>query len=63
MQLIIYLLRFGPILFGIGFLAPVIAAALSFYGIQPPLGLTPIAAGLVVGISLGCIAVWRRSWI
>ncbi len=63
MQLIGILFRFGPIFFGVGFLAPMIAATISHFGVQPPLGLTPIAAGLIIGVGLGGMAMWRRSWI
>jgi hypothetical protein len=63
MQLISTLFRFGPILFGLGFLAPLIAATFHHFDIQPPLGQTPIVAGLIVGVGLGGMAMWRRSWI
>jgi hypothetical protein len=63
MQLIGVLFRLGPLWFGLGFLAPVIAAALVALGIAPPLGLSPIAAGLIAGAVLGLIATLRRTWL
>jgi hypothetical protein len=63
MQLIAFLFRFGPLLFGIGFLAPVIAATLGAFGINSLFGLTPINIGLIVGGLMGTIASIRRSWL
>jgi tetrahydromethanopterin S-methyltransferase subunit C len=57
------LLRFGPVLFGIGFLAPVIAASLDAFSVPTPIDIQPILVGLVIGIILGSLAMWRRTWI
>ncbi|MFO1254856.1 MAG: hypothetical protein U1E37_04225 [Sphingomonadaceae bacterium] len=54
---------FGPILFGIGFLAPVIASALALANISPPFGLSPLHAGLGIGILLGIAARQRGTWL
>jgi hypothetical protein len=63
MQLIVLLFRFGPLLFGVGFMAPVIAAALNGFGINSLFGFTPIHVGLIVGGILGAVASVRKSWL
>lgn len=63
MQLIGFLFRFGPLWFGIGFLAPVLSALIQALHITPPLGLSPMSCGLIVGAVLGLIATFRRTWL
>lgn len=63
MQLIGFLFRFGPLWFGIGFLAPVLSAMILALHITPPLGLAPISSGLIIGAALGLIATFRRTWL
>ncbi|WP_219894482.1 hypothetical protein [Aquisediminimonas profunda] len=63
MRLIALAFNFGPILFGIGFLAPLIAAILGLAGLSAPLGLSPIKFGLVAGVILGAAARMRRTWL
>lgn len=53
----------GPVLFGIGFLAPLIAQSLQAASLPAPLGLTPIQFGLALGSSMGVIARLRGRWI
>lgn len=53
----------GPLLFGIGFLAPLIATLCDSFGISSPLGLAPIAFGLIVGSGLGLLAIIRKTWL
>lgn len=53
----------GPFWFGIGFIAPVIAAFLNAGNITAPLGLSPIVIGLLVGGITGLIATKRGSWL
>jgi len=53
----------GPLLFGIGFVAPVIAQTLDATAVASPYGLTSIQTGLVAGILLGSIAKLRGRWI
>jgi hypothetical protein len=57
------LVRMGPILFGVGFLAPLIAQSVDALGWQAPFGLPSIAFGLVVGTMLGLLARYRGSWV
>ena len=47
-----YLFAVGPLLFGVGFLAPLIAQSMSALGISAPLGLTPLAFGLAAESTL-----------
>lgn len=64
MQAVItFLMKLGPLLFGIGFIAPVLATFADDLGIVMPMGLTSLQAGLIVGSVTGAIATWRRSWL
>jgi hypothetical protein len=63
MRVAAILLRFGPIMFGIGFLAPLIAALIDTLILAMPEGVPSIAIGLVIGVALGSLAMRRRSWI
>lgn len=54
---------FGPVLFGVGFLAPLIAQSLDAAAVEPPFGLGSIQFGLAVGFSMGVVAKRRGSWI
>jgi uncharacterized membrane protein YdjX (TVP38/TMEM64 family) len=53
----------GPLLFGVGFVAPVIAQTLDATSVAPPLGLTTVQTGLVTGVLLGTVAKLRGRWI
>jgi hypothetical protein len=53
----------GPLLFGLGFIAPVIAALLERAGIYTVGGAPVIAVGLVIGAATGFWASRRRSWL
>lgn len=54
---------FGPLIFAFGFLTPLTAQIIERAGWTPPLGLTPLAAGLVVAAVLGGAAQIRGRWI
>ena len=54
---------YGPLLFGIGFLAPLIAQVLAALGVLAPLGMSPMVFGLVVGTALGLVAQLRGRWV
>ena len=57
------LFAIGPLLFGIGFMAPVIAALINATGLVLPFGLAPIYVGLAIGVVWGAIATKRGAWI
>jgi hypothetical protein len=63
MTLLRYLFAVGPLLFGIGFIAPLIAQSLEALALQAPMGLSPLALGLGIGASLGLIATLRGRWV
>lgn len=60
---LVILLRFGPLFFGIGFLAPVMAAAIARTQLAIPFGLAPLTLGLIVGAAAGGLASFRRRWL
>lgn len=55
--------RFGPIIFAFGFLAPLAAQIIHASGRAPPFGLSPLAAGLIIGGTLGIVAQIRGRWV
>lgn len=52
-----------PFLFGIGFIAPLIAQTMAYWDWQAPWGLSRIALGLLIGGSWGLYATIRGRWI
>jgi hypothetical protein len=57
------LLLWMPFLFGIGFIAPLTARLMNAWGIEAPLGLSPIAFGLIFGGLWGLYANIRGRWL
>jgi hypothetical protein len=57
------LFEWGPVLFGIGFLAPLVTQSMNAASMTAPLGLGNLAFGLAVGLSAGVVAKWRGRWI
>ena len=55
--------EWGAVLFGVGFLAPLIAQSMDRLEIAAPFGLSTIAFGLIVGPTAGLIAKRRGSWV
>ena len=53
----------GPVFFGLGFIAPLVAQSLDAAEIAAPFGLGTLQAGLVVGLGLGLVAKLRGSWL
>ena len=53
----------GPILFGVAFLAPLIAQSIEAASWPTPFGLAPIHFGLATGFTLGVIAALRGRWV
>lgn len=52
-----------PLLFGIGFIAPLIAQTMAYWDIAAPFGISRIAFGLIIGTPWGLYAVLRGRWI
>ena len=52
-----------PFLFGIGFIAPLIAALMPIAGVAPPLAMSPIGFGLLLGGAWGLYATIKGSWL
>jgi len=52
-----------PFLFGIGFIAPLIAQSMTYLHWQTPLQVSGIAFGLIIGGSWGLYATFRGRWI
>ncbi len=57
------LMKLLPLIFGIGFLAPVIASALVALGMTAPLGLSPLHFGFVIAGLWGLIATITGRWL
>lgn len=57
------LLHWMPFLFGIGFIAPLIAQVIMALHVQPPFGLSPILFGLLIGAPWGFQTVIRGRWV
>ncbi|HYD25726.1 MAG TPA: hypothetical protein VEB68_13120 [Croceibacterium sp.] len=52
-----------PLLFGIGFIAPLIAQTMAYWDIAAPYGMSRLAFGLAIGAPWGLYAVWRGRWL
>jgi len=52
-----------PFLFGIGFIAPLIAQTMAYWDIAAPWGLSRISFGLLIGAPWGLYAVIRGRWL
>lgn len=52
-----------PFLFGIGFIAPLIAQTMAYWDIAAPLGMSRIPFGLLIGAPWGLYAMLRGRWI
>ncbi len=63
MIVIRWLFAVAPLLFGIGFLAPLIAQTLEALSVSAPLGVPPPACGLLVGSLWGAFATLRGRWV
>jgi hypothetical protein len=53
----------GPLFFGLGFIAPLIATLVTRSGLEPSVGLSPIWLGVALGGAWGLYAKFRGSWI
>lgn len=54
--------HFGPLLFGLGFIAPLTAQILARLEVTLPLGLSPLIAGLIFGAVWGTYAQIKGRW-
>ena len=52
-----------PFLFGIGFIAPLIAQMLEYWQVEAPWGLGPVMFGLLIGAPWGLYATLRGRWL
>ena len=52
-----------PLIFGIGFIAPLIAQTMAYWDIEAPFGIGRLAFGLAIGASWGLYAVLRGRWL
>lgn len=52
-----------PLLFGIGFIAPLTAQLMAYWGIEGPLGMSRIGCGLLLGGAWGLYANIKGRWI
>lgn len=63
MTIIRSLFRIGPLLFGLAFLAPLIAQSMQRLSYTAPFDLSPLVFGLIVGGLLGLLATVRGRWV
>ncbi|MEM1087616.1 MAG: hypothetical protein AAGH90_07800 [Pseudomonadota bacterium] len=62
-QVIKTVFYFGPLLFAFGFIVPLVSQLVQLAGWTPPLGLSPLMFGLIVGGTYGLIGQIRGRWI
>ena len=63
LKLVGLILQYMPLIFGVGFLAPLIAQLIERAGWALPFGPTPLVLGLVIGGLWGAHAQFRGRWI
>ena len=57
------LLHWMPFIFGIGFIAPLIAQTMAYWDVAAPWGMSRIMFGLLIGAPWGLYAVLRGRWV
>ena len=57
------LAHFLPLLFGVGFIAPLTDQLIRALGLSLPLGVPPLVVGLLLGLAWGGYATVTRRWI
>ena len=55
--------RFMPLIFGIGFIAPLIAQTMAYWGWAAPFGMSRTMFGLAIGTPWGAYALIRGRWL
>ncbi len=63
MSVVKFLFFFGPLFFGLAFLAPLVAQVMVRLDLNAPFALSPLQFGLIIGAVLGLIATYRGKWI
>ncbi len=63
MSVVKSLFFFGPLFFGLAFLAPLVAQVMVRLDVNAPVALSPLQSGLIIGTVLGLIATYRGKWI
>ena len=53
----------GPVLFGVAFMAPLIAQSLDALAAPSLPGLSHLQFGLIAGLVLGVVAAFRGRWV
>ena len=52
-----------PLLFGVGFIAPLIAQTMAYWDVAAPFGMSRLLFGLLIGAPWGLYAVLRGRWL
>jgi hypothetical protein len=55
--------EFGPLVFALGFLTPLISQVITVAGWTPPFGMTPLWTGFIIAALLGLTAQVRGRWL
>lgn len=63
MHFLKFIFSIGPLIFGIGFLAPLISQSFQALGWSAPWGFSTLTFGLLVGAALGALATVRGRWV
>ena len=58
-----HLFKWMPFIFGIAFIAPLIAQTMAYWDVAAPFGMSRIGFGLLIGAPWGLYAVLRGRWI
>ena len=62
-KLIETIFKFGPLVFGLGFLVPLFRELIIMSGVALPFGMSALVVALALGGGLGLMAQVRGSWI
>ena len=57
------ILHFMPLIFGFGFLGPLLAEIMQMFGWHAPLGMASLTLGLIIGGAWGVFAQIKGRWI
>ena len=62
-RILMRLKDWGPVLFALGFLAPLIAQTVDRAGFVDPTGSAHVPLGLAIALPLGLVAKLRGRWV